>query len=197
MINWWERGEDVWERGDFGADPDSADYGGSDLVKDAPSILQMQQTPLGEPEIDFEVKAVYDSRFINSFDFNLSQALEAICGQDPTLWSFQFTVPQGYRMIPKKFSISFEPVYPGGSASSTASILQQGVGLTNNTNIIIGLGDDIDTFFICEEQTTFGINGQNSNAQFPLTTVCRVHGQLFPVTDVALPFTASNKKAAT
>ena len=194
MRNWWDRQELNDELGDFGAPPDAADYGGSDLAMDASSTAAMMQTPLGEPDIDFDVRCIYDSRPVNGYDFNVSNTLTTTSSA-PTIWTFNFTVPLGYRMIPKKFEIKFDPAPAGPISQSTATILQQGVGLSNNQNIIIGPGGTIDTFFICEEQTTFGITGTNNNVfgGLVLTAIVNVWGQMIPVSDVALPFTAANK----
>jgi hypothetical protein len=195
MLNWWDRQENVYERGDFAADPDAADYAGSDLVQDAPSIYAMERTPLGEPPVDFDVRCVYDSRPVNAYDFNLSQSF-ATTSSAPTIWSMQFVAPLGYRMIPKKFEILYDPVPPGPVVNSTVSILQQQTGLNNNQNIVVGGGGTVDTFFIVEEQTTFGITGTNTNTgglTQTLNGVVNVWGQMIPVLDVALPFTAANK----
>ena len=191
VMFWWMRGEFAEQRGDFQASAD-LDQPGADLLQDDFSVAAMQRAPLGEPKSDFDVRCVYDSRIVNGYDFNYSSA---ISGSSSVGWSATFTVPNGYRAIPRKWDVTFDSPPNGPAANSTAQIVQGGAALPNN-NIIVGMGTNnpIETFFLCEENTTFGISGFNSNALTGYTGAVNVYGNLIPTTDVALPLAVSNQR---
>jgi hypothetical protein len=192
IMHWWERDEFSEQRGDFQTGA-SWDQPGSDLLQDHASLTAMQSAPLGEPPTDFDVRCVFDSRIVNGYDFNFAAN---ISGSYPGYgWSANFKVPTGYRAIPRKWSVQFDLPPTGIAANSTATIQQNGAALPNNT-VIIGMGTDepIETFFLCEENTSFGIAGINSNASVTFTGNVNVYGNLIPVTSVALPLAVSNQR---
>jgi hypothetical protein len=191
VMFWWMRGEFAEQREEWQAGAD-LDQPGSDLLQDSTAVTAMQQAPLGEPPVDFDVRCVYDSRIVNGYDFNFSSPISA---SSTTGWSATFTVPVGYRAVPRKWSVQFDQVITGAASGSTATIQQNGAGLANNGPIIIGMGTDgpIETFFLCEENTTFGIAGQNTNAVISYTGAVNVYGNLIPVSQVALPMAAANE----
>lgn len=197
-LKWWEIGEFAEQRGDYQA-PASLDESGADVLQADASIGAMLQTPLGEPPSNFDVRAVYDSRPVNAYDFNYS-ASPSTTGSGANGWVATFQVPNGYRAVPRKWSIHYDTIAGGASANSTASIQQGGAALPNNANIIVGMGTDepIETFFLCEENTSFGITGINSNILTlnpgqNYTANVNVWGNLIAVTDVALPFSIANE----
>jgi hypothetical protein len=193
VMFWWMRGEFAEQREEWQAQP-SLDQPGADLLQDAASVASMQQAPLGEPKSDFDVRCVYDSRIVNGYDFNYSAAIH---GSSSVGWSATFNVPNGYRIIPRKWNVIFDIVIPGAAANSIASLQQQDSAVPNNQNIIIGMGtgdNPIESFFLCEENTTFGISGFNSNASTGYTGAVTVYGNLIPVTDAALPLSVSNQR---
>lgn len=192
VMFWWMRGEFAEEREEWQSHADF-DQPGSDLLTDDASVAAMEVTPLGEPSTDFDVRCVYDSRIVNGYDFNFSAAI--LTGSSSE-WSAEFNVPNGYRIVPRKWSVQFDQVVTGPAAQSTATIMQNGAALPNNQNIIIGMGTDnpIETFFLCEENTTFGISGVNNNAPTAITVNVNVYGNLVPVSNVALPLSVSNQQ---
>lgn len=192
VMFWWQRGEFDEQRQDWQAEA-SFEQPGSDLLQDASSTQAMLEAPLGEPKSDFDVRCVYDSRVVNGYDFNYSAAMNQPSGAS---WTATFVVPNGYRAVPRKWSVNFDSPPVGPSKNSTATIQQGGAALPNNGPIIIGMGTDdpIETFFLCEENTTFGITGANSNAVTGLAVIVNVYGNLIPVTDVALPLAVSNQR---
>ena len=192
---WWMRGEFADQQQDYQTGA-SWDQPGADLLGDDNAIVSMQQAGLGEPQTNFTVTAVYDSRIVNGYDFNFTAA---ITGSNTVPWSANFTVPVGYRAVPREWDVQFDqvsPLNPGvGSAGSTAIITQGNAALPNN-QVSIGLGttNPIKTFFICEESTTFGITGLNTLVdQATITGSVNVYGNLIPVTQVALPLATSNE----
>lgn len=192
VMFWWQRGEFDEQRQDWQAEA-SFEQPGSDLLQDASSTQAMLEAPLGEPKSDFDVRCVYDSRVVNGYDFNYSAA---ITGSSSVGWEATFNVPNGYRIVPREWIVQFDTVFSGQAKNSTATIQQGGAALPNNGPIIIGMGtnDPIKTFFLCEENTTFGIAGFNFNANTGYTGAVTVYGNLIPVTDVALPLAVSNQQ---
>ncbi len=195
VCHWWMRQEFSEQRGDWQTGA-SLDIPGADLLQDDSSVAAMQQAPLTEPPSDFNVRSVFDARPVNGYDFNYSAAFTETGGE---LWQAQFNVPTGYRAIPREWTVFYDSPPPGPASNSTVTILQNGAAVPNNQNIIIGMGtgpDPIKTFFICEENTTFGIQGfveQTSNITQTSTMSVNVYGNLIAVTDVALPFAVANQ----
>jgi hypothetical protein len=191
---WWQREEFSEQRGDWQTGA-SLDIPGADLLKDDYAVASMLQAPLGEPPTDFLVRSVYDVRPVNGYDFNYSAGFDEV---DAFVWSAQFNVPNGYRAIPRKWTVYFDNPPLGPASISTATLLQNGAAVPNNDNIIIGMGtgsDPIESFFICEENTTFGIQGlvDASNSSHSSTMSVNVYGNLIPVTEVSLPFSIANQ----
>lgn len=209
--DWWTRGEWADAQQDIQYPVDMRDSGISDLATDAASLSTMLSTPLGEPPGDFSVRSTYASRPINGYDFNLSATIPLQDLSNP--WVITFSVPNGYRAVPLKWDVYYDtpPMNIASVSQSTVSITQNNAGLPYNGSqdaaeavagepsaIIIGLGTDdpIETFFVCEENTTFGITGsvianQNTTNSSAINVNC--YGNLIPVTEVALPFAIANE----
>jgi len=153
----------------------------------------MYQAPLGEPPTDFDVRCVFDSRIVNGYDFNMSAAFSQPSGGS---WSVTFQVPNGYRIVPREWTVQYDSAVTGPSGNSTVNLTQQGAAVPYNQNIIIGMSTDepIKSFFLCEENTSFGITGINSNVTVTTTGSVTVYGNLIPVSDVALPLSVSNQQ---
>lgn len=202
---WWQRGEFAEQRGDWQTGA-SVDQPGSDLLQDDSSISAMQKAPLGEPPTAFDVRCTYDSRPVNGYDFNYSLAVALIDGGSSSAWTAEFNVPNGYRAVPRKWTIEYQPelgVYGGPDPVSSyiatiVSILQNSAALPNNQNIIVGPIPDgeLETFFVCEENTTFGISGfcDYYLSTDPTYAIVNVYGNLIPVSDVSLPLAIANQR---
>ena len=190
-------GNEEWAQaiGDHQWPPDMRDVGPSDMGAVQQSIDDLERTPLGEPRVAFDVRCVYDSRPVNGYDFNLSAT--ATQTSTSSIFLVIFNVPNGYRMVPREWEITFDNPQVGAAANSTVSIQQNNANLPNNGPIIIGMGtsEPIKTFFVCEENTTFGLIGSTNNPLLQTINVnINVYGNLLPVTDVALPFEVTNRK---
>jgi hypothetical protein len=200
MTNWWERGEYPDEIGDIQQPPDTNDTGNADVVLDQSSIAAMQAAPLGEPQIGYDVRSVFDARPINAFDFNFS-GTSNVTGTTGA-WAVTFEVPLGFRAIPRKWYIDFDPglsMLTGPSSTSTCSIQKGKQNLVQNQGIIIGQGGEIETFFLCEEVTPFGVSGNNllyATSGADTLAIVNVWGTLIPVSSVALSFAAANNTKA-
>ena len=201
MAQWWEAGEYASAIGDTQAPPDMANPPGADLLGDAAATAEMIAAPLGGPATDFSIRSVYDSRPVNAYDFNYSQAVEVTNANGAgttVLWAANFSAPNGYRAIPRKWDIFLDPPHAvGPPADSLVSITQSNAAIPNNQNIILGLGTDepIETFFVCEENTVFGASGATSliPADTTVNVNVNVHGNLIPVSQVAAPYSIANE----
>jgi hypothetical protein len=184
-------------REDYQEPPDMRDNAAGDMGRtQQEAVDEMQRTPLGEPRVEFDVRCTYDSRPLNGGDFNLSAVVN---GNTTNGWAATFVVPNGYRMVPRKWEVSFDATAAGAAGNSTANIQQNLANLPFNGPIIIGMGtaEPIETFFICEENTTFGISGANTNFGTGYIVNINVYGNLLAATDVALPFEVTNRKYGT
>lgn len=195
-MKWRGNQEYSQEIGDYQAPPDLTS-GPSDMLGTQQSVDAMHATPLGEPPVNFDVRAIFDSRPVNAYDFNLSA--NTTISSTSASWVATFVVPNGYRMVPREWEVYYENAPAGSAVASQVTLQQNNADLPNNTGIIIGVATaaPIKSFFICEENTTFGIRGFNNNTFVvagSAVVIVNVYGNLLPVTDVALPFEVTNKK---
>lgn len=196
---WWMRDEFAEQRGEWQTNA-SLDVPGADLLGQEAATQAMQATPLTPPDVDFEVRSVYDSRPINGYDFNFSGTAEIDVNSSETgTWNVTFDVPTGYRAVPREWDVFFDIPPTVIASKNVVSIQQQNANIPNNGPIIVGMGTGarpIKTFFVCEENTTFGIEGTLTNsANSTQTTTISVncYGNLIPVSDCALPFTIADQ----
>jgi hypothetical protein len=194
VIWWWQRGEFSEQRGDWQA-TSCLEIPGADLLQDASSESALSQAPLGEPPVAFDVRSTYDSRPVNSYDFNFSQSI-AYVAAGGTL-QFSFNVPQGYRAVPREWSVLLTaPALASSGNFNQISLNSNGAAVPNNQNIIFGAGgteDPIKSFFLCEEQTQFGATVLVQPVAVSGQAILNVYGNLIPVTSVALPFAIANE----
>jgi hypothetical protein len=197
----WMRDEFAEQRGDWQTNA-SLDLPGADLLQDDAAVSAMQSAPLTTPSVDFEVRSIYDSRPINAYDFNFSGTSEITgTGSDQLVatWQVTFTVPVGYRAVPRDWDIFFDTPPNVIASDNVVSLQQNGAAIPNNGPIIVGMGTGsrpIKSFFVCEESTTFGVQGAvtlGSNSTQATTISVNVHGNLIPVSDCALPFTIADQ----
>lgn len=188
-LDWWTVGEWADVIGDTQI-PASQEKRGSDLGKAAQKTQSMEDAPLGEPPLDYNVRSVYDSRPVNGIDFNMS-AIGALGGTAKS-FSVSFTVPPGYRAIPRRYEIFFDATSSGGGNTddSFVNLQQGGADLNYNGPVLIGTGGTVECFYVCEENTTFGLRGAAD--AFANNAYVNVYGNLIPVTDVSLPFAIAN-----
>lgn len=191
---WWQRQEFAEQRGDWQASS-CYEIPGADLLQDATSETALHVTPLGEPPVAFDVRSVYDSRPVNSYDFNFSTS-QAYIDAGGVL-TFNFNVPQGYRAVPREWNVALSTPSIGASGTfNTISLNSNNAAVPNNQNIIFGGGgteDPVKSFFVCEEQTQFGATIFLLPTLTPGDCILNVWGNLIPVTSVALPFAIANE----
>jgi hypothetical protein len=198
-MDWRNRGQEFTAYNEEQADPDP-NTGPADLVHTDAAIQAMGRAPLGDPPVDYDVRAVFDSRFPNCYDFNIaatsgSQSVSA----GGVSFTFALVAPAGYRAIPREWRVQIDNYYAGPTAGSTATILINQQALPFNTNIIIGAGTGsipIKTFFLVEEGQQFGLLYSNANAGTggPVIININCYGNLIAVTDVQLPYADANPR---
>lgn len=149
--------------------------------------------PVGTPPTFYDVRCVYDSRPVNAYDFNLTTTTAAL--PHGGFATTQFIVPSGYRAVPRKWMVSFEPIPVANPSDITFYPQAYGADVPNNA-VLIGSGTaaPIETFFLVEENATFGARIADPNALAGGNVYIQVWGNLLPVTGVALPFEVSNRK---
>jgi hypothetical protein len=193
--------------------------GPTDLLALSTAVAEMQATPLEPVSLDYDVRAVYDSRPINAYDFNFC-ANNLIVLQN-TLWAVGWQVPLGYRAVVREFEVMYDQdvggefgaslvfplqgMYPSDFALQPASagpttpavltaLAAAGFPLQNNAKAI-GSGGKITTFFIAEEGTWFGIQGISNNISVEGTVTINCYGQLLPIRNEQLPFVVGNQRS--
>jgi hypothetical protein len=199
VLWWWQRGEHEEQRGDFQASS-CYEIPGADLLQDDASEAALMRSPLGEPPTDFTVRSVYDVRPVNGYDFNYFKS--ATITLSSGAWMVTFNVPPGYRAVVRHYEVEFDACFgPGGGvfapSGSTASLQQNGANVPNNQTLDAGFGAAFDCFYLCEENTTFGLAGINLLINSALggvsTANVSVYGNLIAVDENALPLSIANK----
>jgi hypothetical protein len=202
-MEWWTRGEFADQVGDTQAPADLRESGIADMIGVDQAIDAMVATPIGEPDSDFDVRSVYDSRPVNAYDFNFSANADLSSEGSGFSWTVTFTVPNGYRAVPREWDVLYDPGFASANSYSDSfvTIQQSGAALPNNGPITVGIGtyDPIKTFFLCEENTTFGMTGFTAltNSSQASSVNVNVYGNLIPVSEVALPFCIANQRYQT
>lgn len=127
------------------------------------AAAQMPLTPLGEPQIDVDVRSVYDVRPIQAFDFNLTvvSAGNSIGGEGETpIIITPIAVPDGYVAVVRRFQHSFKPQLPVVNRADVLMTLRSsGADVPYNVDIPVGgssQGDLVNCFFIVDEGGSFG-----------------------------------------
>lgn len=168
--------------------------GAPDLANVMAQIGGMLAAPLGDPQSPYDARSVYDSRPLNAFDGVLSATAS---GDIP--WTVQFQSPPGYRVVPREWTVSYDSPGSGPAGDSTVTILLNGSALLFNGPIVIGPGtnEPIETFFLVEENSSFGMSGSNTNAVAASLVYVNVRCNFLPVMLDQLPYAVENRKPGT
>lgn len=202
-MNW--RDQEFLQQREHQAGPDTGIA--SDVVSQTGKTADMAATPPGEPPVDYDVRSTYESRPVNSRDFNISAIVTGtVSGSGAIIFPvLNFVTPLGWRFVVTEWEITFSPSIAslGPSVFENTSVNLLGGGSVAdpfNAGIIIGpngtSGDGIKTFMIVEEQTQFGIQILNIDTTLTIgghsNGVVTIHGNALPVTDVQLPYAIAN-----
>lgn len=122
------------------------------------------RTPLGEPTLDFNVRSIFDSRPVNTIDFNIPAFFEG-----PTTTSFteavmSFVVPDGSVCVLRK-THTWSEIGNGSIGTATersdikASFMLDGVTVQYNQDIPVGPEQDdlLRTFIIADERQVVAV----------------------------------------
>lgn len=189
-----------------------------DLLALEDAKTDMYQAPLVPEVLNYDVRAVYNSRPINAYDFNF--CANSLIVNNNTLWVVGWQVPLGFRAVVREFEVQYdqdtggpfggslvfplEGMYPStfgpnpqtsGPVTPTVQTALAGAGfpVLNNAKAI-GSGGTIKTFFIVEEGAWFGIQGITSNIGSQGTCTINAYGNFIPIRDEQLPFVVGNQK---
>ena len=170
--------------------PDATDNSG--YLAGAKVAALALATP-GEPNILYDVRCVYDSRPVAAYDFNYVSSIAAGAHGATVVTTFQ--TPSGYRAVPREWSIEFIPT-PVADLTDVQIFLQaQGADVPNNSRYIgSGTTSPIRSFFVVEENATFGVRIVDIGGVLTGNIIVQCYGNLLPVTGVALPFEVTNRK---
>lgn len=189
-----------------GIDPPDAEYIDrerqiqADTVDDSGRASQaasaaMATTPTGEPPVVYDVRCIFDSRPVSGYDFTFSNTTNFSSTQTSQVFTFQ--TPQGYRAIPREWKVTFSQI-PIASDDQIVAFLQANGADVPNNRAFIGAGTTfpIKSFYLVEEYAPFGMRVDYSGyGGTPAGFISiQVYGNLLPVTGVALPFEATNRK---
>lgn len=191
----------------------------SDIAQASDGRDGLDRAPLGSPSADFDVRSIYESRPINSYDFNLSINNDT-CAGGLGIWTgnqcdFTFQVPSGYVAILKEVHHSFRtpPVVTSRADVRGVFIIngasyQRGVTIggingvpaaanSDPQNIPIGIESDdiLQSFVVADENQTIGVRITVSNTVAAVAPICFVHlyGQLLLKSGRPAQFEQANK----
>jgi hypothetical protein len=186
----------------FGAEPPNAEYiarehqAQADVVDHSGAVSEaasksMQSTPVGSPPTLFDVRCIFDSRPANAYDFNFISTR----GSSGTGVVFTFPVPNGYRAVPREWTVAYDLI-PVATPNQITGVCQANGADVPNNIAYIGSGTTlpIRSFYVVEENATFGMRIIDPGGLISGNVLLQVYGNLLPVTGVALPFEVTNRK---
>jgi hypothetical protein len=168
-----------------------------DQLRTQSSVDAMKAAPRGEPLKAFDVRAVYDSRPVQGFDFNINVAGTPIAVSS-SVFIATFQVPSGYVAVLRTFHHSFTPppiIVNRSDIKATLLLNKQNVQY--NANIPIGIESDgvIDCFVIADEFNTLGVRIDGSAATLSIAgsiPQCHFYGQFLLKTGIPKNFEIAN-----
>lgn len=149
-----------------------------------------QETPVGTPPVCYDVRSVFDSRPINTYDFNITQG----GGFTPDNLPVEMTVPEGYVAILRGVEIWFEPNPLGAARSSTSAVLQLNGGDYPNNGFLVGVGTNgpLPVFLLADEFNRIGVKFEFFGGPFTGTAFVAFSGNFVLKTARAYPFEVAN-----
>lgn len=132
----------------------------ADMARVALHADAAAQTPAGEPLLDYTVRSVYDSRPVNTYDFNIP-ANNAGEGGTDTVVELSFEVPRGSVCVLRAVHHWIEGTPP--SLPDRSDVLMtltiNDISQQYNQNIPVGLESDelVKCFLIADEGQQVGV----------------------------------------
>ena len=165
--------------------------GPADLQTLSASIDAMLSAPLGESGTQYDARSVFDSRPLNAYDGIFSGNATAT---PDSPWEILFEAPLGYRVVPRNWAVAYDAPGTGPNSNSTVTLLTAESAVPYNSDIVIGPGtEDLESFYLVEEGSAFGMTGQNANIATTTTVYVNVRVNLIPVTLDQLPYSVVNR----
>lgn len=188
-------------------------YGGrhgdvpADMLKNAGARAGAANAPLGVPQLDFDVRSVYDSRPVQGRDFN-QWFQSGAHGNTSTAFLQCMTVPVGWVFVVRRIMLRAAAtlVWTGASQylvavtwnSSIVMPEQQPAPVAPTTTDYIPMdpGDSFELFLIADEGDTVGVqlfNGADGSQSIPDQTVkIGFYGNMLLKTGVPSQFQIAN-----
>lgn len=160
-------------------------------------LESLATTPRGEPPKAFDVRATYDSRPVQGFDYNIPDDIAiALSSEGAVSVDLTFIVPTGYIAVQRRFRHWFNPAPAITSRQQcTVTFLVSGATVPYNELIPIGLTNDelADGFFIADEKQTLTARVTVAAGVALVTQLyCVFYGNLILKTGVPSPFEIAN-----
>lgn len=115
-------------------------------------------TPVGSPPSCYDVRSVFDSRPVNTYDFHITTGADYGQEVDANV-TIEMTVPEGYMAILRSIEVWFEPSSFGANRSAASLTMQlNGGDYPNNVDMLIGTATDqaIPMFLLADEFNRIG-----------------------------------------
>jgi hypothetical protein len=157
--------------------------------------------PIGEPPGPGDVRAVFDSRFPNAYDFNFTKNFSYGGVSALGFVIIPFIIPFGYRAVVREYTFFTTPIIlPVGGSDGAVQIFPQvnGGDVPNNSRVFTSgaSSDPLKVFYLAEEGTSIGIRWFPLDAQLQASAydiTVQVYGNLLPVTGESLPYAVTNR----
>lgn len=165
-----------------------------DQLRTQSAVDNMQSAPRGEPPKAFDVRAVYDSRPVQGFDFNIT-ASDAV--GERTTFVLGFEVPSGYVCVLRRLHHSSTPTpVIVGRSDIQVTLLVNNASVRYNQSIPVGVESDdiVECFVIADEfsqvQAQFDLTADVAAINF--TMYAQFYGQFLLKTGIPYQFEVAN-----
>ncbi len=153
---------------------------------------QLSGVPLGTPDIDYDVRSIYDVRPVNGFDFTFTQEANIVAtGEDSGVWTFNFTVPTGLVAVVRWYqwlSIARNGGYSG-------ALIRNGVNYPYNSDVSLRT-ERMPVYMLVDEEQTFGVRVVGSSLLGLGSASLTIHGNFLQKTGRAYPYEIANPTGA-
>lgn len=150
-------------------------------------------TPVGTPPSCYDVRSVYDSRPVNTYDFHITGVAEFATTDRARV--VEMSVPEGYVAVLRSVEAWFQPAPLGADRSNTSMSMQlNGGDYPNNQFITIGASTDqpIPMFILADEFNRLGAKVTVSTLGYAGDVYVHFYGQFILKTERAYPFEIAN-----
>jgi hypothetical protein len=151
------------------------------------------RTGSGAPQIDFNVRSIFDSRPVNGYDFNQFSSAE-LAGPGSTIVT-SLTIPVGFIGVVRRVDFWLEPLIAAFRSEITMTPRVAGLQVQNNLTYPVGnmLNEPMRAFYLADENQTLSFLITSAIA-LPALTIGNivVYGNLLLKTGVPTNFQIAN-----